>query len=30
MLFTGDEGNMWYDGPEEKMLPEAESPVNNC
>ena len=39
-LLTGDEGNIWYVGPEDKMLPEAEggptyhmlpeSPVNNC
>ena len=27
-LLTGDEGNIWYVGPEDKMLPEAE--VNNC
>ena len=23
-LLTGDEGNIWYVGPEDKMLPEAE------
>ena len=23
-LLTGDEGNIWYAGPEDKMLPEAE------
>ena len=23
-LLTGDEGNIWYVGPENKMLPEAE------
>ena len=22
-LLTGDEGNIWYVGPEDKMLPEA-------
>ena len=26
-LLTGDEDNMWYVGPEDKMLPEAEGNI---
>ena len=26
-LLTSDEGNIWYVGPEDKMLPEAEGPT---
>ena len=28
-LLTGDEGNIWYVGPEDKMLPEAEGRQGN-